>query len=356
VWRSFTPAILLFASLGACGCGEAYRPVSPGRTGYLSDRAIEIDVEMELSSENELFAVEAALESGGTPLFLDRAHVKSADAGGGRVRTHVTSFAREEELLELDSTIGAYPRSARPRFRLPDDEARASAPAYGRLAEDGVLTVSALFGEMAKDGLAPDDAAYWSLAAFSLDLERHGYALDANVTGYRRYRKGEGELAVQIAVYGPELLRVGHDDEGAIVLRHAIAESDIVYVDEHAFQKGLEVLADPAAYDPARYRILVLDTCYSYSLYTRWVLDAASPGSTHVVNTDGRVVTGSVESFGAMLHAVVAEVGAPTFRSRTWLSLVGEMNDLAAARAGRRRDVPDERLRPAEVYGVSGVW
>jgi hypothetical protein len=383
-------ACLLFGLV--LSCSSPFTPVSQGVTGYVSDRAWEIDAELQgvtrvppppagqnLSASgawasvdqrlnNDLQAIASILNSEGRPLFLDRAfvqleadHATTAMLQGGDIAWHarVQSLATTREVARGP---GAYFDDDRASFRRAPAEALRAAPDYAALAADGLLSIGALFGQMGTEGLTPTDDGFWSRKAFEQDLLNNGYRqVGARLAGYCTYETNFGSLRVQVDVAGPELFTLlGDVDQARNLVRSHIAQHEVAYINGHSLQDSLDAIGAPDAFASGEYRILALDLCWSYHLYTRSALNAAPRGQTHIVNATGRVVTGSVESISALMHTLAKS----TARERAytpeagpaWIDILRSMNELADARALARRGQVKEDLQPAEIYGVSGVW
>jgi hypothetical protein len=365
--------------------------MSQGVTGYVSDRAWEIDAEVYGSVDaqpsaagndrsaylhtsvdqkitDDLEQVATILQSEGRPLLLERARVDfdvarttSAQVSGRPVAWHarVQSLATH---FEVPTGLAAYTNDARAQFHLPPPDAFRSRPGYAQLAADGVLRVGVLFGQMSKGDLVAEDDGQWSRTALEKDLAANGYKrIEPQDTAWTRWEKTLGSLRVHVDVGGPETFPLlGDEAQARATLRSFVAGHEFVYLNGHANQPSLDALGDPRAFEPAAYRILMFDVCWSYFLYTRPALDAAPWGQTHVVNASGRVVTGSVESFSLMLHGVAKATAAAMqngeAESPSWIELLQPMNQQASARARVRRGKVIADLEPPEIYGVSGVW
>ncbi len=216
----------------------------------------------------------------------------------------------------------------------------AAAPDYQALFADGRLQVVAVFGQIERGPLRSEDAAWWSLSMLEAALREAGFEGESPLT---RSRDG---LEVSVRLVGPEAFRLDDSpSERARAIAHLIRPHEVVYFDGHALLHGWGALGEASNHD-SRYRIMALDLCWSWSLYTRPILDAAP--NTHVVNARNRVVTGSVDSFIALLAHLI-EGRAP------WRPILRDMNTLAEARADARRSDVGPELRPPEAYGVSGL-
>ena len=217
-------------------------------------------------------------------------------------------------------------------------------PDYAALWRDGRLDVAAVFGQMDPGGLTPDDDGRWSVETFVLALERRSFTLEGDQLDGRI----DGR-AVRVTLYRPEAFSLERPEaDRRDVLREALAEHEVVYINGHAFQSAWDVLDDPSAYR-AHYRVVVLDVCWSWQLYVRPVLGAQRGGRrAHVVSSTNRVVTGSVHSFLWLLDDLA---GA----RESWRVTIAGMNALAARRASDRRAHVEPHLQAAERYGVSGL-
>ena len=107
----------------------------------------------------------------------------------------------------------------------------------------------------------------------------------------------------------------------------------------------MDALALAESWRPARPRLVFADTCSSY--FHEATRAQSVSGPAHLIVTDGRTVTGSIESFFPVIDALQAPD-----KAETWRALLVRMNDLAAARAAERRGKVEAILEPPEVYGV----
>ncbi|HQP34552.1 MAG TPA: hypothetical protein PLI95_05225 [Polyangiaceae bacterium] len=375
-------ALAVAASMTACS-SHPYEPVSNGASGYVSDRAWEIvaevrgatrvppahapeDLQWYASIDRDVADRVSSLSRRGHPLFPERARIgwaleqpaSSATRGEVPWRSRIHSFATLDELPSgFDPETAS---DAEVTFRAPPESALRAAPEYEQLGSDGVLSVGVLFGQM-NEPLAASDHGYWSRDAFELDLSQRGYRLaEESDSGRRTWEMDRGSLRVVVEVAGPDELPLGGDlDAARETLRELVSRHELVYVNAHANQASFAVLADPMVWEPPRYRIVVLDVCWSYFLYARRALDASGWKDTHLVVASGRVITGSVESFAALMHGVVDETSAGQAghgERRSWLSRLAEMNELAAERAQQRVGKVAENAEAPEIYGVSGLW
>lgn len=217
-------------------------------------------------------------------------------------------------------------------------------PDYAALWRDGRLDVAAVFGQMDPGGLGADDEGLWSTEAFVEALEDRGFTRGGD--------RLEGDIhgrPVAVTVFRPDAFSLDRPEaERRGLLREALAEYEVVYINGHAFQGALDVLDDPTAYRP-HYRVVVLDVCWSWQLYVRPVLDAQRGGRrAHVVSSTNRVVTGSVYSFVWLLDELALARGG-------WRATIAAMNALAARRAIDRHAQVEPHLRAPERYGVSGL-
>ena len=337
---------------------EPYTPVSEGVTGWSSDRALEIDATIEghadivcgtpsaqPSLEQDLRSRASELGANGTPLFLERALV-SYEVGPALLegatctlpyRAHVSSFASFEEIVARSGRPGAYRRSP---FRHVDPSALRERPPYRAYVADGELTIGAVFGQMDTDDLSDDDDGFWSMAVF----EEHWIELGFDCRrrfGSRGTCEGTvNDTPVRVTYIGPELFPVRACALGKeSLLEELIRSSDILYINGHAFQGGLQPLYEPGAYPEQQPRLVMLDLCWASlwmlpdlrrSLAGRWVDIVASPR---------RVVTGSVESITKLSDRVVSR------EDPSWGALMRELNVAAQARADERRELVDASLR-----------
>lgn len=365
--------IVLIAACGAtAGCEREGPPrIAPGDTGFVSDRAVELRIDIaghrdgahgpigEETVREDLRALDARLAAEGRPLHAERARIEDLTV---EVRGPVTAYrARAISYVSAYDgvDVAVYRAGAADGVRGPDPAALGARPDDHALAADGELTVGILFGQMDKERLTPGDPGHGGVRAFGEALEAAGFERlpDPVELPGRRYRGVEpaSGLVIDVRLHGPDAFPLGLDAAAtAAVLRAVAGPSEVVYLNGHARQEGLDALADPAVWVGVGYRVVVLDLCWSYPLYARPVLEAhrASGGRAHVVSALERVVTGSEESFHALFVHLVRGAAAPG-TTPDWLDLVTEMNALAEARAAERRDRVGPALRPPEIYGVS---
>jgi hypothetical protein len=225
------------------------------------------------------------------------------------------------------------------------EEAAARAPRYQALARGGRITVAALFGRMTP-GPVELDYGTLSYRAFRATLEGRGYRL-ARVDEAHDAVTYAGEadgVRVMVDVLGPRGLPL---EWGAAIvgarLGRAIGDHDIIYYDGHAFEGELSGLrrALPG------YRILVVDACWSLQHY-----GLALGGVGDVVTNRERSITGSVESFSALLDELLEGIG--TTHPPSWATLLDGMNRRSAERAAERvrLSAPSE-LQASESYGLT---
>lgn len=219
-------------------------------------------------------------------------------------------------------------------------------PDTAALWRDGRVDVAAVFGQMDEVSLQPDDAGEWSADTLEWALLDRGFEASATADGHARLRGEVGARAVDVTLYRPAAFALGRSEaERRQLLREALAEHEVVYLNGHAFQGAWDVLDDPTAYR-AHYRVVMLDVCWSWQLYTEPVLAAQRAGRrAHVVSARNRVVTGSVDALPMLLDALAA--------NRSWRALLRDLDAAADERAAARHDLVEPRLRPAERYGVS---
>ena len=365
VWR--------FVVIIAVGCAEPYTPVSEGTSGWSSDRALEIDATLEgeprvacgVATVADLQAVEQdwgaqvdQLSEAGTPLFLDRARVRLAigaitdDAAGCRLpyRVRIESFASHEEIAAEGGDVARY--AAAP-FRQLDPHALGDQPTYSAFGVDGLISIGAVFGQMNPDTLEEGDEAYWSMRAFEAHWAERGLRCRRRFGQVGTCEGRVGDLSIYVSYLGPELFGVRAPAvEKQMWLRSLIGNNDVVYVNGHAFQAGLDPLYEPTAYPDNQPRLIILDICWASLTMLPQMREALVGHSVDVVATPRRVVTGSVGSFTLLTDAVMAGSQAPSKGAR-WASLLAAMNDEAQVRAAAREERVDPTLRPPEIYGVA---
>lgn len=383
-------ACLLFTLVcSGNGCSGTITPLGRGSTGFWSDRAFEIDAtiegafevegregcmpgwqrscmdqeELSILADGALLAYAGRAAAAGKPLFLERARIsksfgQASALEGGKLRVpwaiRVESLARKEE-----ASAERFQDEDGLRFAWPPEGTGRQRPRYELLAEDGLLRVGAIFGQMNPED-SPLDEGEWSARTFVSGLRDGGYTEqdDPLRPGQLVWRRQTDALTVEVEAIFPAYFPLKkREDEVRERLRALIQRSELVYINAHTDLAPLDALRDPSSYQPGHYRIVSLDTCWSYHQYTQGIL-AAAPGA-HVISTDGRVITGSVGSFERLLGGLAA--GAEAWRrgrdeAPGWEDLLGAMNEEAASRAQQRGAQVEEKLRPPEVYGVSRLW
>lgn len=213
--------------------------------------------------------------------------------------------------------------------------ARAADQRFPRFVSgDGITRVTLVFGQLGKKDLWDDDPGLWSAREAERALSTSGFTNAAGV-----FRRG----SIEVRVVDPRRARL-RSRAATDAVRHALAESDVVYVNGHA-HSGLFDSLPRDGEGSAAPKLVFVDTCWSHSLEAK-ALRAAYPGATLVV-TDGRVTTGSVEVVPALMEAANGGV-----RVGAWLERI---NDAAMRRAARRREDPavGPLQSAAEVYGVA---
>lgn len=374
--RRLRPWFLLPALLGGCGA-LALAPVAQGHTGFLSDRAFELEATIEGETALELrqgpwapyrgappdessarealtrTALRLALE--GAPLYLERSHVELdawSSAGKVRYRARVSGVVRD---AETPLGRGAYQDRPGVRFRWPDASASEARPRYEALVDGGVLRVGVIFGQMRPDGEEGEEVGLWSRRVFEEWLRSNLFAEEgATEPGSRRWSRQALATRIEVEVFGPESFPIeGNEEQGRAALRGLIRRSSVVYLNGHTRLPIFRPLTERESYTPAQHRVMVLDTCWSYHEYTRDLLDHG--GDVQVVATDGRVVTGSVGSFQSLLAGLLRGACEPG-EGASWMALLGAMNDRAEERARARAGRVEARMEPPEVYGVSPGW
>lgn len=188
-------------------------------------------------------------------------------------------------------------------------------PRYEELTADDRISIAALFGQI-EPGPVERDFGSQSYRMLEDALAARGFLRVAP----DRYERAEGGVAIDVTLTGPAALPLADPSATSAALAAALAGHDIVYYNGHEFDGGLELAAPAAAY-----RIVVLDSCWSTQRYSHRLI---GPTIDVIGNTE-RAVTGSVESFVALLDALHARVPA-------WSAILDPMNRLAEARATAR--------------------
>lgn len=376
VFRRLRPWFLLPALLGGCEA-IAVSPVAQGRTGFLSDRAFELEATIEgdaptevgqsrpwdpyrASSPEERVAREALVRVAqrltleGAPLYLERSHVEMdtwPTASKVRFQARVSGVIRD---TEAPAGREAYRDRPGVHFRWPDEHAFTMRPRYEALVQEGVLRIGVVFGQMRPDGEEGEEVGLWSRRVFEEWLQSNFFEQkEPAAPGTRRWSRRADTLQIEVEVLGPESFPIqGGEEQGHAALRGVIQRSAVVYLNGHTRLPIFRPLTERESYTP-RHRIVVLDTCWSYHEYTRDLLDHG--GDVQVVATDGRVVTGSVGSFQVLLAGLLAGAHEPE-RGASWMELLAAMNDRAEERSKARAGQVEARMEPPEVYGVSPGW
>ncbi len=355
------------------GCSEPYLPVSEGVAGWMSDRALEIDLTLHGYAEVDCYSGRLALpersehepwqdqivrlRARGTPVFFERARVSPSfkplerDRGRCHLPYHVRieSFATYLEIETLGGRVDGYQTAP---FQHLDSQALRERPAYGDYLHDDIVSVGAIFGQMNSDELTTADEGYWSMRQF----EAYWTAQGASCSwAFGLPGSCEGVLdgvTVHVHYVGPELFRLNATASAKRSWITFIAQrSKVMYVNGHAFQDGFDVLTDGSIAGLAT-RLVVLDVCWASLTMLPKMRRNIVHVPVDVVVAPTRIVTGSVTSFERLLDAVLVGVREPE-AGLSWGELLWEMNELAAQRALSRHGKVDPTLRPPEIYGVA---
>lgn len=198
--------------------------------------------------------------------------------------------------------VTVYAMSRAPGIPAGVCRADTGGPRYDALLADGRLTIAVVFGELLG---GPADHNAWSYRAFEAGLRARGFA----------------EVAPERFVLGTTTIDLAliPDDpaQTTAALAGALASHDVLYYNGHSHDGTIELSPGDD------YRVIVLDSCFSTQHFAQRLV-----GHGHdVITNSERSVTGSIESFFALLDSVVA-------RRPAWP--LAEMNELAAARARAR--------------------
>lgn len=340
------------------GCATQADPlVSPGRLGYLSDRAHELsmtiqgeatvdwregcdgpatlcgdDAQLEQAARGALTAAAERHAARGEPLFPERARALRRVTGAarradGRVDVRflldVTSFARD---AEHPSQRWVYASDATTSFLANDDAPLARATPLSAASRD--VTMAVVIGQIAAEA-GDDDPARWSQRHLEDELVARGFARAGG-----RFRRGR--LAVDVT--GPDVARLS-SERAADAVAAAFRSADVVYVSGHA-RSGLLANVERSE----RPSLVFLDLCWSYYLDAHE--QRARTPSAAIVVTDGAVVTGSVDNVTMVVDGLLQPGAELTYRA-----LLERLNDAAAARARERAGKVDPALAEPEVYG-----
>ncbi|HEX5058532.1 MAG TPA: hypothetical protein VFV99_04185 [Kofleriaceae bacterium] len=218
--------------------------------------------------------------------------------------------------LLIACAITVYAQTRAPD--IPDGVCRADSrgPRYDAMLADGRITVAAVFGELQG---GPTDHNLWSYRAFASALRDRGFAEDGD-------RFTLGNVTIDLALVPDDPAQT------SAALAGALARHDVVYYNGHSHDGAIDISP------PHDYRLIVLDSCWSTQEYAQRLV---GPERDVLTNSD-RSVTGSVESFVALLDAIRAHEHWP----------LDEMNALAEARAHKR--APVSRFKDPERYRVDG--
>jgi hypothetical protein len=330
--------VVFSVSLVGCSTSDAHRCTGP--TGFASDRAREIalhlegDVSAPTSDDDSSVAARAGsqaladLQAHGADVAPEHATIEA------RVRAS-TPLEYGRKTVSYAADVTTFVRGARPTPGEPASALLAATPPWGELGDESTLRIGAVFGQMTDGVLTDADPGMWSAMALDDALTQRGFTREGRV-----HRKGR----IVVEVLAPELAPI-FDDVTRERTSRIVSESDVVYVNGHANTHIMDAMSLPDSWAPRKPRLVVLDSCWSYFLESSRV--QAMSGDTHLIVTDGRAVTGSVESFFPLLDALIAPESAPT-----WRSLLVPMNDRAEARAIARKGKVVADFEPPEVYGV----
>jgi len=159
-----------------------------------------------------------------------------------------------------------------------------------------------VFGELVG---GPTDPNVWSYRAFEHGLRARGF----NEVAPERFQRGAITIDLALIPDDPA--------QSTAALAGALASHDIIYYNGHSHGGDIELSPGPD------YRVIVLDSCWSTQHFAERLVGA----NRDVITNRERSITGSIESFLALLDALVAR--APAYP-------LGQMNELAVARAWNR--------------------
>jgi hypothetical protein len=234
-------------------------------------------------------------------------------------------------------------------------------PDIAALAFDERFTIALLFGRMDKGPLA-DDKGTWSRKQLEQTLRAIGFEkTSVEASGWARYEGSVGHgLVVQVDLLGPAELPAS--DGGRAMgdaIQFAMRNHELVYVNGHSMGGAIEGLGQSDTYrsqdgDPEAYAILVLDTCWSTQHYSLAALGAAAGARRlELIANDSESVTGSIQSFTALLRGLLVSLAARHSESaqQSWSTRLQEMNRGAEMRAKERVSlVPDGRYPRPESF------
>jgi hypothetical protein len=186
-------------------------------------------------------------------------------------------------------------------------------PRYDAMVADDRIEIAALFGQLDDHGV---DFATRSYRTLEAALIARGFVSVVP----RRYERVDHGVTLAVDLIAPGALPIADPAATSRALTAALADHDVVYYNGHELDGRLD-LAAPAT----GYRLVVLDSCWSTQRYSARLIGP----TTDVIGNTERAVTGSVESFVALIDGLRARV--PSFGA-----LLAPMNQLAEERADAR--------------------
>ena len=248
-------------------------------------------------------------------------------------------------------------------------EAPLTYPEFDRLVADRLVTMVAFFGQIKHGTLAREDPGWAALSEWRLGLVRQGFVqveTFPDQTGEKWEKVHASGLRIVVANYSPEALSDHRDrNEVAALFKEEIAKNEIVYYAGHSFYGSLDVLKETDMYPKGTYQIFFMDSCWSYSYYTRQVFigkasaeDPTGMVSADVINNTEPGMTSAdppgLRFFAPLFEgaAAVASGAQPTRHS--WNKIVAYVNAAAVLRAKTLTNLYGGEYN-AEIYGVSGA-
>jgi len=243
-------------------------------------------------------------------------------------------------------------------------------PEYDLLVEDGVITMVALFGQITHGELLNYDWGWFVYEEWTSYLKNLGFTevmTFDNDFGKRLEAIYPGDMRIVVDTYTPAALADNRDREAVNALfKEAILTHELILYNGHSFYGSLTVLDDPTVYPEETYQIFFMDSCWSYSYYTRQVFLAKStendPDGTRYADLVNNTEVGWMAYEKPFLlffknlfegASRVARHIQPTKYS--WNNMIAFINAAAVFRArGLSANNPDETFDP-EIFGVSGV-
>lgn len=237
-------------------------------------------------------------------------------------------------------------------------------PEYDRLIADRELSVVAFFGAVEHgEQVRRGDQGMREWRDFikvlkQLNFQRIGGDADEPTGKGRIFRRYANGLTVKLSLFSPRDLQLNRAT-GKQLFARMVRENELVMYMGHSFYGSLDVLDEPATYDPAMYQIIMVASCWSYEYYTKQVLKH-HPLADVVNDTESGWAMNAAEFAEILLTNIVrgsetqGRLDAETVYS--WREIINRMNVYAQrAYSAYLHENPYTNVDHHEIMGVSGV-